>query len=206
MDSGRNVRPPSCYPPRAMNLKATELRKGLVLVKDGQLLLITDYSHHTPGNWRAIIQVKTRNLQTGQNGSFRPAAGDQFEVAYLDKKKAQYLYQESTGEYVFMESETYEQFMLSKDMAEERMAYVKESDVVEVTFHETTPVSLELPPQVVLEITEAEMAVKGNSATNVKKDAVLETGAKIKVPLHINTGEKVKVSTDTGEFMGRASE
>ncbi|QDV07583.1 Elongation factor P [Planctomycetes bacterium Poly30] len=189
-----------------MNLKATELRKGLVLIKDGQLQIITEYSHHTPGNWRAIIQVKTRNLQTGQNGSFRPAAGEQFEVAYLDKKKCQYLYQEANGNYCFMDAETYEQFQLEKEMAEDKMRFVRESDEIEVTFHETTAVSIELPPQVVLEITEAELAVKGNSATNVKKDAVLETGAPIRVPLHINAGEKVKVSTDTGEFMGRASE
>ena len=189
-----------------MNLKATELRKGQVLVKDGNLLLITDYSHSTPGNWRAIIQVKTRNLVTGQNGSFRPAAGDQFEVAFLDKKKSQYLYQEANGDYVFMDAESYEQFTLTKEMAEDRMGYVKESEQVEVTFHETTPVSIDLPAQVVLEITEAELAVKGNSATNVKKDAVLETGKKIRVPLHIKAGEKVKVSTDTGDFMGRASE
>ncbi len=187
-----------------MNLKATELRKGLVLVKDGQLLLISDYSHHTPGNWRAIIQVKTRNLQTGQNGSVRPSAGDQFEVAYLDKKKCQYLYQEANGNYCFMDSESYEQFELEKSMAEEKMRYVKESEEIEVTFYETTAVSIELPPQVVLEITEAELAVKGNSATNVKKDAVLETGTPIRVPLHISVGEKVKVSTDTGDFMGRA--
>lgn len=189
-----------------MNLKATELRKGLVLIKDGALLVITEYSHHTPGNWRAIIQVKTRNLQTGQNGSFRPAAGDSFDVAYLDKKKSQYLYQEANGNYCFMDSETFEQFQLAKEMAEDKMRYVRESDEIEVTFHETTAVSIELPPQVVLEITEAELAVKGNSATNVKKDAILETGAPIRVPLHINAGEKVKVNTDTGDFMGRASE
>ena len=189
-----------------MNLKATELRKGQVLVKDGNLLLITDYSHHTPGNWRAIIQVKTKNLQTGGNSSFRPAAGDQFEVAYLDKKKSQYLYQEANGDYVFMDSESFEQFNLPKEMAESSMRFVKESEEVEVTFHETTAISIELPPQVVLEITEAELAVKGNSATNVKKDAVLDTGAPIRVPLHISAGERVKVSTETGEFMGRAND
>lgn len=187
-----------------MNVKATELRKGQVLLKDGKLLLITDYSHSTPGNWRAIIQVKTRDLQSGQSGSFRPAAGDQFEVAYLDKKKAQYLYQEANGDYVFMDSESYDQFNLEKAMAEDRMRYVKESEEVEITWHETTPVSIALPAQVVLEIVEAEQAVKGNSATNIKKDAVLETGAPIRVPLHVNVGDKVKVSTETGEFAGRA--
>lgn len=188
-----------------MEVKATELRKGNVLEKDGELLLITDYSHATPGNWRAIIQVKYKNLVSGITGSMRPAAGDSFEIAYLDKKKMQYLYAEANGDYVFMDQESYEQVTLTKDLAEESMGFVKESEVIDVTFHGENAIGLELPTQVVLEITEAEMAVKGNSATNVKKDAVLETGRKIRVPLHINTGEKVKVNTDTGEFMGRAN-
>lgn len=188
-----------------MQVKATELRKGMVLEANGALLLITDYSHSTPGNWRAIIHVKTRNLATGQTGSLRPASGDNFETAFLDRKKAQYLYAEANGDYVFMDQESYDQFIVSKDLGEEKMGYVKESDVIEVTFHGANPIGIELPTQVVLEIAEAEMAVKGNSATNVKKDAVLETGKKIKVPLHINTGELVKVNTDTGEFAGRAN-
>lgn len=188
-----------------MNAKATELRKGIVLLKDGRLLLITDYSHSTPGNWRAIIHVKTRNLETGQTGSFRPAAGDSFEVAYLDRKKAQYLYKEGNGDFVFMDQESYEQFTISAEQGEGPMAYIKESEVVEVTFHESTPISIDLPPSVVLEVTEAEMAVKGNSATNVKKDAVMETGLKVKVPLHINVGEQIKIKTDNAEFLGRAN-
>lgn len=188
-----------------MQVKATELRKGMVLEIDGSLLLITDYSHSTPGNWRAIIHVKTKNLTTGQTGSLRPASGDTFETAFLDRKKAQYLYAEGNGDYVFMDQESYDQFNISKDLGEEKMGYVKESDVVEVTFHGATPIGLELPNQVVLEVAEAEMAVKGNSATNVKKDAVLETGKKIKVPLHISVGELVKVNTETGEFGGRAN-
>ena len=189
-----------------MNVKATELRKGMVLQKDGDLLLITDYSHHTPGNWRSIIQVKTKSLTSGANSSFRPMAGDQFETAFLDRKKAQYLYAEANGDFVFMDSETYDQFNITKELGEEPMRYVKESSEVEITFHESTPISIELPTVVVLEIKEAEIAVKGNTATNVKKDAVLETGAPIKVPMHIKEGELVKVNTQTGEFQGRANE
>lgn len=189
-----------------MNVKATELRKGMVLQKDGDLLVITDYSHSTPGNWRAIIQVKLKSLTSGQTTSLRPAASESFETAYLDRKKCQYLYQEANGDYVFMDEESYEQFHISAELGADTMPYVKESDSVEVTFHETTPIGIALPPSVILEITEAEMAVKGNSATNVKKEAVLETGLKIKVPLHINVGERVKVSTDNGDFMGRAND
>lgn len=189
-----------------MQVKATELRKGMVLQKGGDLIVITDYSHATPGNWRAIIQVKTKSLTTGQSGNFRPAAGDMFETAFLDKKKAQYLYKEANGDYVFMDQETYDQFMISAALGAEKMVFVKESEIVDVTFFESTPIGLELPTSVVLEIIESEMAVKGNTATNVKKDAVLETGQPIKVPMHIKVGEKVMVNTDTGDFMGRAKE
>lgn len=189
-----------------MNVKATELRKGMVLQKDGDLLLITDYSHATPGNWRAIIQVKTKSLTTGGSGQFRPAAGDQFETAFLERKKSQYLYQESNGDYCFMDAETFEQFTIPKDLAEDKMAFVKESDEVEITFHETQALGLELPPNVVLEVTESEVAIKGNSATGVKKEAKVETGHTLKVPMHIDVGEKITVNTDTGEFVGRAKE
>lgn len=189
-----------------MNVKATELRKGMVLQIKGQLVQITDYSHATPGNWRAIIQVKTRNLTTGQQTGFRPSAGESFETAFLDRKKCQYLYQEANGDYVFMDGDTFEQYQIPADLVVDRMAFVKESDEVELTFHGTTPLGLELPTNVVLEVADAEMAVKGNSATGVKKDAVLETGHKLKVPMHISVGEKITVNTDTGEFVGRSKE
>ncbi len=188
-----------------MQVKATELRKGMVLQKDGALLLITDYSHATPGNWRAVIHVKTKNLETGQTGAFRPASGDVFETAYLDRKKVQYLYQEGNGDYVFMDQETYDQFHISTELGAGKMEFVKESDEVEVTFHGANPIGIELPATVVLEVTEAEMAVKGNTASNVKKDAVVETGLKVRVPMHITVGERIKISTDSGEFQGRAN-
>lgn len=190
----------------AMTVRATEMRKGMVLLIDGQLLLITDYSHATPGNLRAVIQVKTKNLTTGQTSAFRPSASDSFETAFLEKKKCQYLYEEANGDYIFMDSETFVQYPLPRDLIQDKMAFVKESDEVQVTFHETTPLGLELPTNVVLQVTEAEMAVKGNSATGVKKDATLETGHSLKVPMHIDVGELITVNTDTGEFVGRAKE
>lgn len=188
-----------------MSVKATEIRKGnVILTKEGDLLLVTDYSHATPGNWRAIIQIKVRNLVTGQTSQFRPNAGDTFETAFLDRKKCQYLYQEANGDYVFMDQASFEQCHVPKDLVADKMAFVKESDEIDVTFHETSPIGIELPPQVVLEVTEAEAAVKGNSATGVKKEVVLETGLRVKVPMHVGIGDKVKVSTDSGDFQGRA--
>ena len=189
-----------------MNVKATEMRKGMVLLKDNQLLLITDYSHATPGNLRAVIQVKTKNLETGQVSAFRPAASDNFDTAFLEKKKCQYLYEAANGDYIFMDLETFVQYPLPRDLVSDKMAFVRESDEVLVTFHETTALGIELNTNVVLEVVEAEMAVKGNSATGVKKEAKLETGHTLKVPMHIAVGEKITVNTDTGEFVGRAKE
>jgi len=187
-----------------MSVKSTDLRKGMVLEQDGRLLQITDYLHHTPGNLRSIIHIKTRDLQSGATGAQRLSSSDTREVAYLERKKAEYLYRESNGNFVFMDTDTYEQFQLSPEFVGDKMGFVKENEVCEVTFHGTTPVDVELPSTVVLEITEAEPATKGNTATNVKKDAVVETGMTVKVPAHISVGDKVKIRTADSEFLGRA--
>ena len=189
-----------------MSVRATDLRKGTVLQHEGQLLLITDYMHHTPGNLRAIIHIKTRNLSTGQTGQMRLGSSDTFEVAFLDRRRSEYLYRDTHGHYVFMDSTSYEQFPINEDLIGDHMAYVCENTSVDVTFHETTPIGIDLPASVVLTIKETEPAVRGNTATNVKKDAVVETGLKIKVPAHIAVGDKVKVRTADAEFLGRAND
>ena len=189
-----------------MAVRATELRKGQVIQHEGQLLLITEYLHHTPGNLRAIIHIKTRNLTTGQTGQMRLGSSNSLEVAYLDRRKAEYLYRDANGHYVFMDSNTYEQFPISADLIGEHMGYVKENTAVDVTFHENQAIGVDLPASVILTVTETEPAVRGNTATNVKKDAVLETGLTVKVPAHIAIGETIKVRTADGEFLGRASE
>ena len=188
-----------------MAVRATEIRKGQVIEKDGDLLLITEYIHKTPGNLRAIINIKTRSLTTGQVNSTRLGSGDTLELAYLDRKKCEYLYRDGDGSYVFMDAESYEQFHLGEDFVGDCMGFVRENSTVEVTFHNQTPIGIDLPPVVVLKVTEAEHAVKGNTSSGVKKDATLETGLTIKVPMHIVAGEEIKVATDTGEFQGRAN-
>jgi elongation factor P len=188
-----------------MGVRATELRKGTVIKKGEDLLLITDFTHLTPGKGQAIIHIKTRNLLTSTTGAIRAASGDNFEVAFLDRRKSQYLYREGDAGYVFMDEENYEQFHLQQNLVGDVMCYVKESTSIDVTFHDETPIGVALPASVELEITEAEIAVKGNTATNVKKDAVAETGLKVRVPMHISVGDIVKVSTETGEFQGRVN-
>lgn len=188
-----------------MAVKATELRKGTVIVGErGDLLLITEYHHHTPGNLRAVIHLKVKNLATGQTTPMRLGSSDSFEVAYLDTKKCEYLYKDSGG-YVFMDQENFEQFPLPEELVGDKMGYVRENTVVNVTFHGQLPIGVDLPASVTLKVIEAEAAVKGNTATNVKKEAVVETGMKVKVPLHITVGDQIKIKTEDGEFLGRAN-
>lgn len=188
-----------------MGVRATEIRKGQVLEHEGDLLLITEYTHKTPGNLRAIITIKTKSLTTGQNNSMRLGSGDTVDVAFLDRKQSEYLYNAGDMGYCFMDPNTYEQFHLSEELVGDKMPFVRENSSVEVTFHNETPIGVELPGQVTLKVTEAEAAVKGNTTSGVKKEAVLETGLRIKVPIHIEVGEEIKVQTETGEFAGRAN-
>ena len=187
-----------------MGVRATELRKGTVIDKDGDLLLITEYHHHTPGNLRAVIHVKAKSLRTGSTTQMRLSSSDTLEVAYLDKKSCEYLYKEGSDRYVFMDTTSYEQFPISADLIGDQMGYVRANTAVEITFHGTSPIGVELPPVVVLEVIEAEPAVKGNTATNVKKAAVVETGMEVKVPLHVTKGDQIKIRTSDGEFLSRA--
>lgn len=189
-----------------MGVKATELRKGTVIEQDNDLWLITEYMHHTPGNLRAIIHVKMKSLRTGGMRDMRLGSGDVLEVAFLDKRNCEYLYKENSGGYVFMDNESYEQFTLPEELIGEKMPYVKENTTCVVTFHGSTPIGVELPAAVVLTVIEADPAVRGNTATNVKKDAVVETGLKIRVPIFISKGEKVKIRTEDGEFLGRVND
>ena len=185
-----------------MGVRATELRKGTVIQDNGQLWLITEYMHHTPGNLRAVIHTRLKNVQTGATKEMRLGSSDVFEVAFLDRKKCEYLYKDSTG-YVFMDQESFEQFPLSPELVADKMGFVRENTVVEVTFHDNLALGVELPASVTLKVIEAEAAVKGNTATNVKKEAVVETGMKVKVPLQITAGDEIKISTENGEFLGR---
>ena len=189
-----------------MGVKATELRKGTVIEQDNDLWLITEYMHHTPGNLRATIHVKMKSLRTGGMRDMRLGSGDVLEVAFLDKRNCEYLYKENSGGYVFMDNESYEQFTLPEELIGEKMPYVKENTTCVVTFHGSTAIGVELPAAVVLTVIEADPAVRGNTATNVKKDAVVETGLKIRVPIFISKGEKVKIRTEDGEFLGRVND
>jgi elongation factor P len=190
-----------------MTKRATEIRKGNVVILEGDLWQVVEQNHHTPGNLRASINIRFKNLASGQTRQERYSSSDSFEIAFLEERKCQYLYRDVvTKIFVFMDSETFDQIEIPEEQIIESMNYVIEQQELPLTFHNGTPISVELPSSVNLRITESEPATKGNTVSNLFKRAVLETGLEIKVPLHIAEGELVKVSTATGEFMGRAKE
>lgn len=188
-----------------MAIKVTEAKKGMVINYEGELYQIMKYEHVTPGNWRAINHLTLKNLRSGRQKEVRMNSGEMIEPVFLERKECQYLYRDSTG-HVFMDTDNYEQFTLPADLLADSMSYITENSTVGVVFNGTEPITVELPSTVVLEIAEAEEAVKGNSVSNLTKSAKLVTGLALKVPFHIKKGDMVKVSTETGEFMGRANE
>ena len=187
-------------------MDATQIRKGTFLKHKDDLWQAVQVTHRTPGNLRGFVQVKMRNMRTGSHITERFASNENVETAWLDTRKAQYLYDDPTMGPVFMDLESYEQYGLDREILGDAMSYVKENDEVEVTFYEESPIGLSLPAKVELIVTETEPAVKGDTVNNVQKPATLETGVVIKVPAHIKEGDKVRVSTETGEFQERVND
>jgi elongation factor P len=186
------------------SIEYSQVRKGMVIVGEGgQLFAVVDRDLNTPGNWRAILQLKLKNLKTGAVTPHRVRPQDKVEQAYLDRRPMQYIYQEG-DDYVFMDNETYDQFHLGRDLVGDLMLYLKEGDNAQVTFYEGKPLSLELPATVELKVVETEPAVKGATAAAQYKPATLETGLKLSVPPFINVGEVLAVDTRTGEYLSRA--
>ena len=186
-------------------MQANEIRKGSILIHKGELWQAVEVEHRTPGNWRAFVQVKLRNVKSGTHIAERFQSTASVEKAWLDKRKAEYLYDDPNTGPVFMDQESYEQYSLSRELLGDAMNWVKTNELVEVTFYEETPIGVELPPNVVLEIVETDPATKGDTVSNVQKPAKLETGHTIKVPAHIRVGDTVKISTVTGEFQERVN-
>ena len=184
-------------------INATDIRKGLIIRVDGELFSVSNFDHVTPGKGRAHMQVYMKSLKRGNVIQKRFRSADKVDDVFLDHKEMEYLYKDGEN-YCFMDTESFEQTLLPKDIAGDFIQYIPENMRVEVSFHEGNAVSISLPASVVLKITETDPGVKGNTVTNVFKPATLETGLVIKVPLFVNNGETIKVDTRTGEFLGRA--
>jgi elongation factor P len=180
-----------------------ELRKGMIIVEEGQLWQVIDRDLKTPGNLPSKLRIKVKNLKTGFVVDRRVHPEDKVEQAYLETRVMQYLYEDGDG-FVFMDKEHYDQITLAKDWVGEQMLYLKENEDAKVTFFESKPLSLELPNTVELQVTDTEPALKGATAAAQYKPAKLETGLKISVPPFIGIGDKVVIDTRTGEYLSRA--
>jgi elongation factor P len=186
------------------SIEYSQVRKGQVIVgDDGQLYTVVDRDLNTPGNWRAILTLKLKNLKTGSIAVNRVRPQDKVDLAYLDRREMQYLYRDGE-DFVFMDSETFDQFHLSDELVGEMMLYLKEGDKAHIVMYEGKPLSLDLPATVELKVIETEPSVKGATAAAQYKPATLETGLKISVPPFVAPGEMVAVDTRTGEYLSRA--
>lgn len=186
-------------------MKATMLRPGLGIKMDGKLSVITKVDHRTPGNLRAFIQIKYKDVLSAKTLEKRLASSDDIEVVDLDRRPMEYLYSDSQGA-TFMDNETFDQQTISKDVLGEALLYMRTNTQAVVLCHEGRPISIELPAAVELTITDTPPGIKGATATNRMKEATLETGLKTKVPEFIATGESIKISTIDGTYLSRAKE
>ena len=183
-------------------VSAGEFRKGMTVEIGGQVWMIVDFQHVKPGKGAAFVRTKIKNVMTGNvlERTFNPT--EKFPRAMVEKKEMQYLY--SDGElYYFMDTETYDQLPLNLDKVEEALPYIKENMNVTIKFFKGEAFSVDPPNFVELQITETEPGFKGDTATAGNKPAILETGAKVMVPLFINTGDMIRIDTRTGEYMER---
>jgi len=182
-----------------------ELRRGMIIVENGELCQVVDRDLKTPGNLPSKLRLRLKNLKNGLVQDKRVHPEDKVEQAYLETRPMQYLYKDG-DEYVFMDNETFDQVSLSSSLVGELMQYLKENDTVKVVSYEGTPLSVELPQTVTLEVVDTEPVIKGATAQAQYKPATLETGLKVTVPPFINIGEKVVVNTEDGSYLSRVKD
>ena len=184
-------------------MRASEIRRGTAVIIDGKLFVVTAADHNTPGNLRAKVQFKLRDVSKGTIMDKRVGATDDIETTTLDSRSVEYLYSDNTG-HVLMDLETYEQDTISKEVFGDDIKFLKPNTPMTAMFHDGKIVSYELPAMVELAVTDTAPGIKGATATNQQKDATLETGLKTRVPPFINIGEVIRVNTESGQYLSRA--
>jgi len=185
--------------------KLIDVRRGMVLNMDGQLFYCLERDLNTPGNWRAILYLKLKNLKTGSITDERVHPDHKVDVVYLDTRDHTYSYKDG-DDYVFMDAETFEQVTLSGTMVGDMMKYLRENDSVKITFYDGNALSMELPQTVTLKVIETEPGIKGATAAAQTKPATLETGIIVQVPSFIVEGEPIVIQTEDGKYLRRAKE
>ncbi|HEY1321588.1 MAG TPA: elongation factor P [Streptosporangiaceae bacterium] len=180
-----------------------DLKNGITLNLDGQLWTVVDFQHVKPGKGGAFVRTKLKNVLSGKVVDRTFNAGVKVETASVDKREMQYLYREGE-DFVFMDTQDYDQPRIPAATVGDAASYLLEEQMAVVAFNNGVPLYVELPAAVELTITQTDPGVQGDRSTGGTKPATLETGAQVHVPLFITTGEKVKVDTRTGEYLGRA--
>lgn len=183
-------------------IDVNELRKGVTFESDGALYKVEEYEHHKPGRGKATIRIKARDLRTGTLLDLSFISSERVQDVRLDYHKVQYLY--TDGEfYHFMDMETYEQPAIHKDVLDDAVKYLKEGMEVKLTFYENEPLDIDLPITVDLKVTEADMVVRGDTATGVTKKVTTETGLNVQVPAFVEVSDVIRVDTRDGSYVTR---
>jgi len=182
----------------------TAIKKDVFIRWNGAICVVTDFQHVNPGKGSAFVRAKLKNVQTGKTVENTFKVSESIEVVEMNRSNMQYLYRDEDNFY-FMD-ESYEQHAIPAEILGDKGQYLKEGHEVVVLLHDTQPLSVDIPKKLTFEVTEAEPAVKGNTASggNMTKEVTLENGVKIHVPLFINQGDKVIVNTDSGDYVERA--
>jgi elongation factor P len=184
-------------------ISSNDLKPGQTINVDGDIYVVLDISQNKTARSAMVVKAKVRNLRTGSNVELSWGGGEKVEPAMIEKKEMQYLY-DTDDAMVFMDNETYEQVEIPKSRLEWEKKFVKENDNVNISSYEGEIIGISLPDKAVLRIVECEPAVRGDTATSASKNAVLETGLEVKVPLFIEEGEMIVVNTSDGKYSGRA--
>jgi elongation factor P len=182
---------------------ASDLRRGMAINYNGDIAVVLDFQHRTPGNLRAFVQATLRSIKTGKASDVRFSSTEKIEPIPMMTTKMEYSYKDGV-DYVFTDPDTYETVTLAAELVGDDKNYLVENAAVTVTFVEEKAVSIELPSSVILTVAEAPEGVRGDSANNMQKPIIMETGITVQAPLFIKTGEKIKIDTRTGKYMERA--
>ena len=185
-----------------MAISANDIRKGMVIVFEGAPCKVMEFRHHTPGNLRAMVQARLRNLKTGSSFEHRFRSADTLEKAMLEQHLMEYLYSDGSHHH-FMNSETYEQVALSENELGEAAQWLMPGLKIEVEFYEGSPMGVKLPDSMELTIEYTEPGLKGATVTNTNKPAKLENGVTIQVPPFIESGEKIRVNPTEAKYIER---
>ena len=186
-----------------MAIPATQIRRGMVIVFEGDPVRVVEFRHHTPGNLRAMVQAKLKNLRTGSSFEHRFRAADSIDPASMETHDLEYLY-DAGGTYHFMNTENYDQLEMDEESLGDNAQWMQPGMKIQAEFYDGRPVAIRLPNSLVLEVVDTAPVMKTATKTASSKPAKLENGVTVQVPEFVGTGDKIKVNPSTGEYQERA--